>query len=218
MSRMFRPAKYWVGTVSREHGMNAVSAGIVQVCHGKEGPLKRMQAGDWFVYYSSKEKMSDKQSTVQRFVSIGRVLTGDVYQVEQFPGFKPFRIDVEFMQCKEANIRPLIARLDFIRNKEKWGSAFRFGCIEASEKDLRLIAGEMGVDIDRPVPAAPPGSIKRLPAIASAGKPKAGKSGSAAGKSSARGAGKFGAGAAKRRPVKLESTRPAGVSKPRSGK
>lgn len=151
MSRMFREPKFWIGTVSREHGLNAVKEGIVQVCHGKQAPLKRMQAGDWFAYYSPKEGMRSGD-TVQRFVSIGRIVTGDVYQVEQFPGFKPFRIDVDFMQCEEAPIKPLIESLDFIKNKQNWGMAFRFGCLEASKKDFIEIAQAMKVDLDNPVP------------------------------------------------------------------
>jgi predicted RNA-binding protein len=158
--KKIKSVKYWIGTVSREHGMNAVKESIVQVCHGKAGLLRKMRAGDWFAYYSPGEKMGGK-SDVQRFVCMGRVKTGNVYQVEQFPGFKPFRLDVQFMQCQETEIKPLISELDFIKNKQKWGMTFRFGCIEVAENDFKKIADAMNVNLDNPIPVSEVSEKKR---------------------------------------------------------
>jgi predicted RNA-binding protein len=60
------------------------------------------------------------------------------------PDFKPYRVDVEFRECREAPIKPLIERLSFIQNKKSWGAAFRFGQIKVPEADFRLIAEAMG--------------------------------------------------------------------------
>ena len=46
--------KYWVATVSKEHTLRGVAGGFMQVCHGKQAPLKRMKKGDYLIVYSSK--------------------------------------------------------------------------------------------------------------------------------------------------------------------
>ena len=48
--------RYWIVVASRDHVQRGVEEGICQVCHGKEGQLRRMSEGDWIVFYSSKER------------------------------------------------------------------------------------------------------------------------------------------------------------------
>lgn len=136
--------KYWLSVVSREHILKGVEWGIAQVCHGKERPLKRMKAGDWLVNYSSIESLESREKC-QRFTAVGKIKTGDVYQVDMGNGFHPFRIDVDYLKCKEANIRPLLEVLQFIPNPKRWGYRFRFGHFEICEDDFLLIANTMGV-------------------------------------------------------------------------
>lgn len=47
----------WLGVVSRAHVQRGVSGGFAQVCHGKAAPLRRMQTGDWLIYYSPSTEM-----------------------------------------------------------------------------------------------------------------------------------------------------------------
>ena len=49
-------------------------------------------------------------------------------------GFEPFRVDVDWLPCHEAPIKPLIAQLSFIRDAAHWGAAFRFGHLEVPER------------------------------------------------------------------------------------
>lgn len=134
--------KYWIGTVSREHALNGIKNGFTQVCHGKKAPLARMKVGDWFIFYSPKESFMGKTSC-QKFVGIGQIKTGVVYQVDMGEGFCPYRIDIEYVKCVEAPIAPLINNLTFIRNKKSWGMAFRFGLIEIPQEDFLKIAAAM---------------------------------------------------------------------------
>lgn len=83
---------------------------------------------------------------MQAFTAIGLVATGEVYQVEMTEDFKPYRVDVNFLEAKEAPIKPLIDALSFIRNKAQWGAAFRFGQIKVPADDFKLIAKAMGVE------------------------------------------------------------------------
>ena len=136
--------RYWLGVISRAHILIGVEGGFIQLNHGKEAPLRRMREGDWIVIYSPKEELGSK-TRCQRFTAIGRLASGRIYQVDMGNGFIPYRVDVEYHPCQEASILPLIDYLDFIQDKKRWGYAFRFGHLEISEVDFRLIACEMGI-------------------------------------------------------------------------
>jgi len=66
-----------------------------------------------------------------------------VYQGDMGGGFMPYRRDVEFLPCEEADILPLIPQLTFIHNKRSWGFVFRFGFFELAEDDFERIAKYM---------------------------------------------------------------------------
>jgi hypothetical protein len=134
--------RFWIGVASREHVQRGVDGGFCQLCHGKAQPLKRMSAGDWIIYYSSKENFGSSEPC-QQFTAIGEVIGEQVYEREMLPGFVPYRRDVLFMACKRIDIRPLIDQLSFIKDKGRWGAAFRFGHLQIPEVDFRAIAMRM---------------------------------------------------------------------------
>jgi len=134
---------FWIGVVSRSHVEIGVKGGFVQLGHGKQAPLKKLHAGDGLVMYSPRASYPDGEP-LQAFTAIGSVASGDIYQVEMSPDFKPFRVDVRFAKCKEAPIKPLIEMLSFIKNKTHWGAAFRFGQLKIPAEDFALIAKAMG--------------------------------------------------------------------------
>jgi predicted RNA-binding protein len=134
--------RYWVGVASREHVLVGVQGGFAQFNHGKLAPAKRPAKGDWLIYYSGKERFGEK-APCQRFVAIGEVLDSEPTQVLQAPGFKPWRRRVRYREATEVEIEPLIDQLSFIKNRSKWGAAFRFGFLEISESDFELISSRM---------------------------------------------------------------------------
>lgn len=135
--------RYWVGVASRDHVLRGVEGGFAQLSHGKLAPLERMRAGDWLVYYSPKESRNGDEP-LQAFTAIGCVGEEAAYRFDMGGGFVPFRRDVAYLPAKEeASIRPLIGRLSFIRNKERWGQPFRSGHFEIQPEDFELIAAAM---------------------------------------------------------------------------
>ena len=143
----------FVGVVSLEHATRGYDMGFTQACHGKRAPLSRMNKGDLFVQYSPKLALRGKKP-YQKFSYIGTVSTGTVYQVEMAPGFKPFRIDIDYLrsdQAQHTSIRPLIDRLSFITNKTKWGAKFRFGFLEIPIKDFGIIYKAMTGETFKPI-------------------------------------------------------------------
>jgi DNA-binding MarR family transcriptional regulator/predicted RNA-binding protein len=135
---------YWVSTISRDHVQLSVEGGFTQAGHGKASGLKRLKADDWLVYYSPKTSLRDGEP-VQAFTATGRVLDEELYQVEQAPGFTPWRRNIEFVSGIEAPIRPLIDQLSFIKDKRRWGYTFRAGLFKIPQEDFAVISRAMTV-------------------------------------------------------------------------
>jgi hypothetical protein len=131
-------SKCWVNTISRDHVRRGVDGGFTQAGHGKSSGVKRLGTGDWLVFYSPKTSLHDGEP-LQAFTALGRVADEDLYQVEMTPGFVAWRRNVEFVECAEVPIRPLIDELTFIRDKQRWGYVFRRGLFEIPCEDLELI-------------------------------------------------------------------------------
>lgn len=146
---------YWIGVVSRAHVAIGVRGGFVQLNHGKKAPLQKLRAGDGVVMYSPRESYPDG-ALLQAFTAIGTVATGEVYQVEMKPDFKPYRVEVRFARCREAPIRPLLGRLSFIKDRAHWGAAFRFGSLKIPAADFAVIANAMQCAA---ILTAPPGGL-----------------------------------------------------------
>jgi len=134
--------KYWINTVSRDHVMRGVNGGFAQANHGKPHVLKRLQKGDWIVFYSPKTSYQDG-GPLQAFTAIGQIADDELYQFEMTPDFVPWRRNVKFDDCLEVPIRPLIDDLSFIQDKTHWGYKFRFGLFEIPPSDFEFIRNAM---------------------------------------------------------------------------
>lgn len=134
--------KYWIGVASQEHVATGTTLGICQFCHGKQAPAKRLRKGDFVIYYSPKVAM-DRPEPYQKFTAIGIVQDDAPHQVEQFTGFNPFRRNIAYFDAQHADIKPLIPHLSFIKNKQSWGYAFRFGFFEIDQESFNVIANAM---------------------------------------------------------------------------
>lgn len=146
MLNKMTPINYWIGVASRDHVLKGVEGGFAQLCHGKSSSLKRMKAGDWIIYYSSKHQFIEA-NPCQMFTAIGKVVDDYMYEFDMGNGFIPFRRNIDFYPCTEVSIHPLINKLSFIQNKQRWGYPFRYGHLKINKEDFSLIANNM-VDIE----------------------------------------------------------------------
>ncbi len=137
--------RHWIAVASAEHVSRGRTHGVMQVCHGKAAPLRRITPGDRIVYYSPTSRFGGKDR-LQAFTAIGTVADGMPYQVEMTAGFKPWRRDVHWHAAHEAPIRPLLGRLAFTGDGANWGYRFRFGLFEITGEDAALIATAMMAD------------------------------------------------------------------------
>lgn len=134
--------KFWIIVASKDHLQRGLAGGFIQANHGKAAPLKRMQAGDWVIFYSPKLEY-DKPEKLQCFTAIGKVADENIYQADMGGGFIPFRRNVTFLPAQDISILPLINELTFIKDKTHWGAPFRFGTLQIPEQDFRLLASKM---------------------------------------------------------------------------
>lgn len=134
--------KYWVIVASKDHVKTGISEGIAQACHGKSAPLKRMNMGDFVIFYSGKQTMGSPDKC-QEFTAIGKVKDDEVYPFQMTANFCPFRRNIDFIESKDVSILPLINDLEFILNKKSWGYPFRYGFFEINLNDFCLISSKM---------------------------------------------------------------------------
>jgi hypothetical protein len=135
-------SRHWIAVACAEHARRGRTLGIMQVCHGKGAPLRRLNAGDGVVYYSPTTSLGGKDR-LQAFTTIGRVTDDRTYQADMDAGFRPFRRDVRYAAAQDAAIKPLLDRLALTRGKRNWGAVLRFGLVEIGACDFATIAAAM---------------------------------------------------------------------------
>ena len=116
-----------------------VTGGFCQLCHGKKAPLRRMERGDYILYYSPKQEFRSRRPC-QAITACGVVIGDEVYQYEMLPGFVPYRRDIEWQtQVREVP-------LDVLRTLPGWTEVapkLRFGQVELSPELFRAIQAYM---------------------------------------------------------------------------
>jgi len=138
-------ARYWVAVAQADHVCAGVEGGFAQVGHGKGAPLRRMSPGDWLFYYSPRTSLHGGEK-LQAFTAAGRIVSGDVYQVEMAGDFHPWRRDVAFVQpIVNAPIEGLKHDLSFIAQNSNWGLMMRRGHFEIAAADAHLVADAMAI-------------------------------------------------------------------------
>ena len=106
------PGKCWVAVASADHVRRGVEQSIMQVCHGKAAPLRRVSPGDRVAYYSPSTAFRGADK-LQAFTAYGRVMEGEPYAHDKGGGFRPFRRDVAWECARATTIRPLLVALAF---------------------------------------------------------------------------------------------------------
>jgi hypothetical protein len=158
------PAKCWIAVASADHVRRGVQDSIMQVCHGKAAPLRRVRPGDRVAYYSPSTgfRGADK---LQAFTAYGRVTDGEPYVFDMGGGFRPYRRDVAWERARTTLIRPLLDVLAFTSGDRNWGYKLRFGLFEIGDADMDLIERAMS---ERRQPAAEATIAMAAPALTTA--------------------------------------------------
>jgi hypothetical protein len=131
--------RYWIAVASRDHVDAAVAGGYIEVNYGKAGPLERMRPGDRIAFYSP--RTTAEGEPLQAFTALGEVVDAPLFQASA--AHQPFRRAVRWEGITPAPVRPLLERLSFVRNKQNWGTAFRWGFLRVGREDFACIAAAM---------------------------------------------------------------------------
>lgn len=132
----------WMNTVSRDHVELGVRGRFAQATHGRPTMLSKMARGDWIVFYSPRTVHPDGEP-LQAFTAIGQIADDEPYQVSLGPDLALWRRNVDFLECTEAPIRPLLESLEFIEDKSRWGYKFRSGVFKIGDHDLEVLRSAM---------------------------------------------------------------------------
>ena len=134
--------RFWIAVACAEHVRLGRARGFMQVCHGKRGPLARVQPGDGVAYYSPAVRFRGADP-LRSFTALGNVRPGEPYQVDMGAGFRPFRRDVDWAPIRETPIAPLLDELEFSRGRRNWGYQLRFGLFAICGRDFESIGRAM---------------------------------------------------------------------------
>jgi EVE domain len=63
--------KYWVNTVSKDHVLKGVKGSFTQANHGSPHNLKRMNRGDFIIFYSPRTHFKEGDP-LQHFTALGK--------------------------------------------------------------------------------------------------------------------------------------------------
>lgn len=129
----------WINTVSRDHVQRGVRGRFAQATHGKPHSLRKMARGDWIVFYSPRTVFPDGPP-LQAFTAIGQVVDDEAYLDGET---QHWRRNVDFLDCTEVPIRPLLEELEFVEDKTRWGYKFRSGVFKIGERDFEVIRSAM---------------------------------------------------------------------------
>ena len=135
--------KHWIAVISLSHAQIAADSGFLQVCHGKQGPLKHTSAGDEVFIYCPKTDMRSGD-VLKQITFRGHIDNDDIYQVEQAPGFTPFRKSVTFDNAFQPVAIKAVQGLELTANP-KWGMLARRGFFEISAHDAEVLGAHEGV-------------------------------------------------------------------------
>ena len=144
--------QYWIAVVARDRAERARAGGFAELTGGRVGILELLRAGDGFLTYAPRAT-EVRGEAVQAFVTLGFVRDGTLERAEG-EGGPAFRVKVDYLDAAPAPVRPLLDELTFIRNRQHWGAAFRFGALRIAAADFARIAAAMGHVL--PQPADPP--------------------------------------------------------------
>ena len=137
--------KFWLIVASRDHVKTGLENGFAQSCHGKKTWISKPKKGDKVVFYSSKIEFGNtsKDNKLMKFTALG-TFNSDEITTSEISEKTFFRRAVDFEKIiQEIPIKNLLNKLEFIKNKDRWGIEVRNGMREIPKNDFLLIENLM---------------------------------------------------------------------------
>lgn len=132
---MASKTKYWILVEHRTQVEAAAAGGFIKLIQSKNTSLKKLNMCDWVICYSPKADVSCPKP-LRMFTAIAQV-TADLSDEESQ------KFQANYLICREASIEPLLHKLSFIRDPERWGYVFRSNLFEIAKEDFQTISRSM---------------------------------------------------------------------------
>lgn len=138
---------FWVGALSGDDMQHAPEDSFSRFGYGYGNvqALTRMKAGDGFIGYSPSAAFNGRAG-LACFIAIGVVKERPPYFFAM-GGVAPHRGDIDWADGMEAPVRPWLDSLEFAEGNRGWDQKLRVGHLAISERDFRVIARAMHVDL-----------------------------------------------------------------------
>src|SRR6266498_2754039 len=128
---------YWIICMTEDNVRISLAERMIGFGEHRKTRAKAFKVGDLLVFYASKESLTSLKS-VGKLIGLATI-KGDSYQASEplwNNGMFPVRVKIEPFSDKSCDIRSLIQKLGFIKNKAKWGSALMPGIIRIAKEDF----------------------------------------------------------------------------------
>ena len=135
---------YWIGVAAGKHVTIGVRDGFAMFAHGRHEAARRVQPGDWVVYYSPREGMNEG-AKLRAFTALGQALAGEAAERQMQPGVTGWYRRMRWLDGKPADIYPLLDTLSFVKDRQHWGVYFLKSLFKIDGGDFALIANAMGI-------------------------------------------------------------------------
>ena len=129
-------ARYYLFNGSYDHLMNGIENGFVQQRY--KNRFNNVIKGDYVVFYATRLNYHTKVP-YRKFIGIGRISDDQIIEVPHGANMY-YRMMVNFKKYKERDLKSIIRKLSFIKNKKYYGMYFIRGKREITKEDYDVIA------------------------------------------------------------------------------
>lgn len=132
---------YWVTNAAQEHVNLVRQKGYTQLNMGPREPLKKMNQGDWIIYYSPTVLFQCPDTACHTFTAISCLTDNHIYQ--QPTNHERWRRNVQYFECKPHHVQHFHHSVDFMKQYEDWLDALLEPIFEISRNDFATIANKI---------------------------------------------------------------------------
>jgi len=139
-------AQRWIVTVSEDNLQETLKNNLVGLPERRRNLLKRVRPGDTVVFYIGKKRAGygGPRASVSQFGPIAEVAGEEFFSDDPIWGVRgkerfPARLPICLVSEGRVNAADVTPRLNFVRDKNKWGLYFLTGIRELSEEDYKTL-------------------------------------------------------------------------------
>jgi len=141
---------YWVFPITADNHLICLKHKVVGAkSNNNNKRINQVKKGDIILFYITREHLTKKGHPVHQFSSVVQCMGPSCQAINEsiniFGSTYPQHLPIKIINQKKCDIKPLINKLSFMKNKENWGSAFMSGMRLIPENDYNIIISALNV-------------------------------------------------------------------------